>query len=326
MIYANTCNQIDWMSLLDYAYLALNVYYNHHDLKLLGLRPTPLYNFSAIAECLQNNKAGWYHLQLPQVRLNPENAFYADFYIKINARKIHHIAVAIRGTVLYKISNDIEDLKTWWKSILFSHHTALNDPSFLGCLQDFLSQCAKVIKQLKQLQFTACFCHYHITGHSLGGALANLACASDVYFVDDTYDVISFDAPGIRHMQHVHTDTYHEHQVISMRATYDFASTISDPYGYVININIPKYYQEAKNTFDEHYRIRHQPLKTRLLDLLPGHTQASLTHITDFYHVAHAQHSMKNMLKAILADTNLMYKTFEQLLRWARAQNEFNHE
>ena len=112
-----------------------------------------------------------------------------------------------------------------------------------------MQRCTKMIRELAIAGVLADQCTHHVTGHSLGGSLANLVAGSALIVRPPAHyharfpiapDVISFNAPGIGEMEYVSESQFHQGQVVNIRAKYDVVSTIGTPYGYVINNDVPE--------------------------------------------------------------------------------------
>lgn len=330
MLSPDSCNYSGSIALLDYAYLALNVYHTPKDNKLLGFRPQPIKNLQNIKQRAQYNTEGWYQLQTEDVFLPTTQPFYADVYVKIYRNKIRHIMLAMRGTVPSIAGNISEDVKTWWKAVVSSNQSILNEPSFYTHqLSFFLVNFDRVVGRLSKLNLIADDCAFHATGHSLGGALANLVSAAAIPVSAQPFTVISFNAPGIASMQGVSTSAFREGQVISMRATYDFVSAISEPYGYVINIKIPQHYTQAKQAFAIEAAKNsegHRTFKQTMCDAVLGcDTYQRLEQASDLYDSLLAQHSMDNFIHVIAQNPSVASRSFIQLIQWAQNHGGMNH-
>ena len=109
------CNFIKGVALLDFAYLALNVYHTPGDEKYLGLRPGVERSMEALIDDMQKHD-GWFQLDFSELKILHEFGFRAELYAKVYDGKIQHLMTAFRGTVT--ASDMAEDALTWWNTVL----------------------------------------------------------------------------------------------------------------------------------------------------------------------------------------------------------------
>jgi hypothetical protein len=301
---------------MDYAYLATNVYHDHAEDKLLGMRPAVIDSYGLLGSHIKNGKKGWAQLDFPDLHFSSNTGLHIEFYVKIYNRKIQHVMVAFRGTNGWM--DWLEDANTWGPSVLRHKNTKLGSFTYWQSAQLVLANFKKVLLQLDQRDLMAHGWEYHITGHSLGAALANMMVGTGYIAIPprsqmkakvcSTPKVISFNPPGIRSLAAICDSPYLEGQVISMRAVYDAVSAVGEPYGYVINNVIPEGYHVAQEAFElkaqGHYRYE---------------TKADGEAVAD-------QHLMKYFLKVIARHTSSLTCTHTQLAHWANTHGGLNHD
>jgi hypothetical protein len=261
------------------------------------------------------NQNGWFQLNFPLLQFPSDTGLHIEFYVKIYHQKIRHVMVSFRGTDGFLDWS--EDINTWGASILRGEHTKLHNFIYWDATLLMLANFKEVLTHLDSLDMMADGWQYHVTGHSLGAALANMLVATGYIATPQvsqmksnicaTPKVISFNPPGIRSMTTVCDSAYLEGQVISMRASYDFVSAIGEPYGYVINNDVSEGYQLAKQGFQLLSQDKFSDL-----------TRPEIDAVID-------QHLMKNFLQVIANNTCSLTLSFEQLAAWTHAHGGLNH-
>jgi hypothetical protein len=327
------CNAIHTSGLLDYAYLAANVYHSHKDDKLMGFRPNKYRSIRELRNDM-SHRTGWYQLDFPQLQMSHDWSFYADLYAKVYYGKIQHLMISFRGTD--KFLDYIEDALHWWNTVLPDGNLIeWSIPGYWDYALDFIMKCNRVIKDLDNHGLFAKICGQHVTGHSLGGALANLVAGKGAICMPPSTnvwlpvmpDIISFNAPGIEGMRHVDCSGFPQGQVISMRAQYDMVSALGKSYGYVMNNIIPEGCAEAKQAFEMQQGIEAPVTAGQQLcdknDLcLDQERVRELMSAGAFYE----QHSMDNFLRLILKDMDSPTFAFESIRHWAQNHGYWNHD
>jgi hypothetical protein len=320
MLSADSCHVLPFVCLLDYSYLALNVYHSNQHKQLLGKRPVLISSLEEINTIIDSQQQGWFQLTDANNSQSIHHNFYAELYAKIYQKKIQHIMIAIRGTMINNLSNVYEDVSTWWKDILSSTATIYKKPSYWPLVNQFLSWGHNLIQTLKHHRLLASQCDYHATGHSLGGALVNLLSGYADLLLSPQLYIISFNPPGIGNMENVTHASYFENQVITMRAEYDWVSSLGQPYGIVINNEIKEQSLIAQSALKK-IPLNFDTLFNVELDFIEMLTNPGLLlekklkiSINEAKALV-AQHSMKHFLWAILNSQNA-YMTFTQLNHW----------
>jgi hypothetical protein len=331
MIPSFSCGSLNYISLLDFSYLSLNVYHDSNDDKLLGRRPIQYFSFEAIKNNIKTFSDGWYQLAFPELHRPKNKGFYAELYAKIIDHKIIATMVAIRGT--NNFSDIKEDVDAWTTSVVDSNDAALNDPSYLGECVVFYTLCKDIFHQLQSADLLSDNFEHCYTGHSLGGALANLHVAKVFSLYPRIPHVITFNPPGIGSIKGIDKTPAIEAHVVTMRAHYDFVSAIGVPYGYVINNHIKESAADAKHAFRLEASLNKKP---EISSGFLGSVLAAANHyVDDFddrpvqaYDMKEAlldQHSMSHFLKAICSSDKALLH-YRNAGAWARTHSGWNHD
>jgi hypothetical protein len=176
IVIPSSCNARKACALIDYAYLALNVYHDSKDNPILGMRPWLVKSPQQLVSAIHDGKCGWAQLQFLGLPRPTKNGMYAEMYVKIYKGSIHHIMVAFRGTCDW--SDAKEDGKTWYKSVLAGDDAKLDLMDYWPSVVSFMVRAKNIILDLEEANLLNARCDSHVTGHSLGGALANMVVAS----------------------------------------------------------------------------------------------------------------------------------------------------
>ena len=343
IVIPSSCNARKTCALIDYAYLSLNVYHDAKDNAILGRRPKIFKWLSELVTAIEEGKNGWAQLQFPGLPRPTKNGMYAEMYVKIYKGSIHHIMVAFRGTCDW--SDGKEDAKTWYKSVLAGDDAKIDLMDYWPSVVSFMVRVKNIILDLEEANLLDARCDSHVTGHSLGGALATMVVASGGLWHPAVSQMksplpimpkaISFNAPGIGAMPVRCSSEYCTGQVISLRATYDLVSAIGAPYGYVVNTDIAQGHALAKAAFESHdfkESIKKNSDNTlcnlsgicadleAMLPIAANTIGASATY--SFLE----QHSMDNFMHAICAHASASAMQFMDITLWAQAHGGLNHD
>lgn len=115
--------------------------------------------------------------------------FYAELWLHHSKREA---IVGFRGTEINVVENDIVDAKAWWSDAL-GEHKPERSPQYLKQAIWFTQDCKKYLAQ------HAPEAKLYFTGHSLGGAIAELMATKERDMS------IAFNSPGIGHIKGVNT-------------------------------------------------------------------------------------------------------------------------
>jgi hypothetical protein len=327
---ASICNGFHGIGLMDYAYLALNVYHGKGDEKYLGFRPMVEHGLSEL-ESDMGRYEGWFQLQFPELKMSSDFGFHAEFYVKVYRGKIQHLMLSFRGTD--NTYDDGEDVATWWNTVLPGSDHTQKVPHYWHYAHVFIMKCQHVIKILDQKNLLAKWVGHHVTGHSLGGALANLVSAKAAICqpagmkarLPITPSVISFNAPGVGAMNGIDKSAFNEGMVISMRAEYDMVSALGEPYGYVINNAVPEGHEAAGKAFLIEDGLKQSSVALKLCDsMLPCSALARADQAAQAKSVF-KQHGMGHFMGLIAHQPSALALSFEQLRSWAKSHGGMNH-
>jgi hypothetical protein len=332
MIPAFSCGSLRYINLLDFAYLSLNVYHELKDDPLLGQRPRLIGSTALLKENINELQDAWYQLAFPALTLPTNNGFYAEYYAKIINHEIIATMISIRGTDHY--DDYKEDYHVWCKSVTDSNNTILNNPSYQGVAGGFYSSCREAMMQIEDAGLAAKNTKLYFTGHSLGGALANLHIGNYMTTYPSVPWAVTFNAPGVGDIKGIDKNLVIQEHVVSMRAHYDFVSAIGEPYGLVVNNHIPEGCKDAKNAFELEHQLNN-PQTKKHADVL-DHALSAANHMVDeindrteqAYDITQAlleQHSMNNFLKVICSSDKAL-TPFEGLRSYAHKNYGWNHD
>lgn len=333
MLIGSECNGMCSIGLLDYAYLALNVYHGKGDDKLLGYRPQVVHGIVKLIGFMKKNN-GWIQLDFPVLNASKHWTFHAELYAKTYGGKIQHLMLAFRGTNGF--DDYTEDAMDWWNTVLpGGENIHLTVPHYWKFAKDFIMRCNAIIQQLDDNDLLATYCQQHVTGHSLGGAMANLVAGTGIIckppmtksHLPVMPNVISFNAPGIGAMKHIDRSPFAEGQVISMRAEYDMVSALGEPYGYVINNIVPDGFAEAKIVFETQ---QHLEKPSTLKDQLCRDSSVCVSlkraaEVTSSKEVLQ-QHYMGNFMRMLEHNPSVLTMDLQQLRSWAKNHGGKNHD
>jgi len=147
------------ITVLECALLSGAIYHpNWKQYQTLKIKKASVSKISKIAD------NAWYHITNVDRHMSPHHPFYAALYMKFRDRKPIAAVVAIRGTVMSILGNDVVDVVSWWSDALANGKDD-RIPAYVNHAWMF------VVKYLK-------IAHRHgltlkLTGHSLGGSIVN---------------------------------------------------------------------------------------------------------------------------------------------------------
>lgn len=206
-------------SVLEHATLSQHIYKPHQP--LFGSQQFILKKHFAITPQLE----GWKKLEDFDSNIQPNKHIYAGLYLNFNHGHALDAVVAIRGTD--NIFNDFVDMVSWYQNVMGTDRHSLL-PAYTNDIMHFFIQCERLLK-------AAGLAHIYptITGHSLGGALAQLY---NLRYLQTT--AITFNSPGCAQMPGIHLDR--SHLVHEFSARWGIINRIGKPVSPPTWIEIPE--------------------------------------------------------------------------------------
>lgn len=237
------------ITLREFAYLSLNVYHDCANNSLLGARPTKVKTILEFA--FMASHSGWYHLEFdyPHMPLLMDLFLYVDLYLKCINGKIRYIVFSYRGTS--NLADKAIDIVTWTTNVVLGNQAPTTLPTIMLDYIAFYSVFAFTkIKSLQEMNLLHDKVEYYATGHSLGGALAQMD--HGIWSLFRPVCAVAFNAPGVGHI-YGNTFGWNEENSVNIRSRYDIVSAIGAPYGYFLNAFIPDRWLVAKEYFIKMY-------------------------------------------------------------------------
>lgn len=141
-----------------------------------------------------------------------EYSLYFGLYAKLSYGELSNMVMVIRGTDPRKVLNWITDIKSWFNSTVEDGRKDSIPLDYLAQAVGFYDKSTAYLERLcKSISMSSKGIgsrgiKFHITGHSLGGAIVKLMAAHRSYDIRPTGAVLAFNAPGISKMPDVNRD------------------------------------------------------------------------------------------------------------------------
>ena len=187
----------------------------------------------------KSSLSGWYHITNVDPNMHAFHHYFAALYLKYHHGKPIDAVIAIRGTVVSLIDNDIQDVMGWWADAL-SKGEFDRLPWYVHPIWSFVHKCLAITRKFN-LPLT-------LTGHSLGGAIAQV-----MSLTIQRFPVISFNAPGCGHMPGV--EPSRGNMIRNINARYGFINKIGLVLGNIYYVDVPNMEAQAKRIFEQYKDI-----------------------------------------------------------------------
>lgn len=249
------------ISIRDCATLSLHVYHPKHR-KYFGLSIEPMTQ----QQIKTGLKTGFAMITDVDDYTSSAKPVYVQLYVKFSEGKATDAVIAIRGTVPSKIGNDVVDIVSWFSDV-FAKGGDDKIPSYDGPSHFYIKHC---VDYLRHYFSEISRSHIFLTGHSLGGALAQLTTLRG-----DVYYTCAFNAPGVGHMPHVSEEYFA--WVLNINSKYGFINKIGKTLGALELIDVPEDELQAKILMKNFIEKDYQAGK--LNAMLAAHSPNKLTEI-----------------------------------------------
>src|SRR3990167_9600486 len=181
------------LTILEYAELSKHVYTPEHN--LLGKRHVDVdrHYIESVLPTLRSSTI-WFRDIDVDPRMQTHNAFYAQLYIKIDRQVPRYAVVAYRGSD--NVPNYIVDAVSWTSHVLGEGAHVIAPPVYTSEAKAYFDACCYYFKNyFPSIRIS----DISVTGHSLGGALAQLMLAR--YLLP--HAAVTFNPPGIGEIMQV---------------------------------------------------------------------------------------------------------------------------
>ena len=190
--------------------------------------------------------AGWRRVTDIADSPKPQDAFYAALYCQFKNDKPEQAVLAFRGTI-FDEDNLIVDVLAWYSDVLGIGKHDQDPPGFFRLAQVFTQSVYAYLKQHYPAILDRQTISY--TGHSLGGALAQLISLT----TDHPQKTIVFNSPGCGNLPAVNINQSFE--ITNVNARYGVINKIGDVLGDVILIDVKAREAEARSMFESENHI-----------------------------------------------------------------------
>jgi hypothetical protein len=281
------------ITVLEYATLSWHTYHSHFS--LFGKKHE---EFQIVKQNVdKKSRHGWYQITDISRHMHPAQDFYAQLYVKFAFGKPLAGVVAFRGTLITDWDNDEVDFDVW-ASDVFGDGKHDQVPKYFTQAEWFYYDARRYL--LDELK-----CHHlSVTGHSLGGAIAQLVPA----LMGMPTTAVTFNAPGVGHIPGVKSEQ--GMCIFGFNSRYGFLNKIGQSLGRVEYLEVPEKAAEAKQALVEYASEKTLGQHIEKAENLPDQLRLSFDLIfkdgprrglagSDFLDAIAAQHSINNLLQTL---------------------------
>ncbi len=228
----------------------------------------------------------------------PNADFYPEFWIKQDSSEA---VIAIRGTANF--DNVLTDIKTWYPDIVFNDRNDNLPQHYFRLANVYYHKCLDYLKK----NFPKA--KLSLTGHSLGGAIAQIVVGLN----QRPHTVVAFNAPGIGCM--VPQAKNIANLIHNINSRYGMINKIGETVGSIDYIDIPEKEDIAKRYFEADTNEKQEERILQSIQGLVGfEAQAVMSEINadenekaaSILLAGYPQHKISNVIDALKTD---QYKT-----------------
>ena len=228
-------------SVLEYATLSRHIYDIKRPLFGLSSKVALIHRYSNIMS--HSNK--WYLATDASHTMTPLHDLYAGLYIQFRYGKAKEAVIAIRGTQLLKAGDDWEDLTSWGLPF-FDHRFNASIPDDFYRAFHFYIRAKEYLKK-----YFPSVTRLAVTGHSLGGSLAQLIVAHG----NRPMDCVTFNAPGIASIAEVNPET--GEYIININSLYGLLNKVGKVLGEIDYVDVKPGSEQLKKIFEAYIASQH---------------------------------------------------------------------
>jgi len=234
-----------------------------------------------VLQHLPGDKLFWGIMTDAVPHVKTSSPFYAALYVYFVNREPKDAVIAFRGTDKHFINNYYVDFKTWRSDVVGG---GLYDqiPAYQPRAHSFLIQAERYLREhLPSLRRTT------LTGHSLGGSLAQLLVARGGF----ARQTVTFNAPGISHLPGVNPDF--APYIHNMNSRFGFLNKIGKVIGKIQYVDVKQGEFAAKQAFVDYHKLMSGDADNAEFNRLETNIG------DDMFFSLLEQHSIKNIIAAL---------------------------